>query len=78
VIGATINGSGSMVMRADKVGADTVLSQIVQLVAQAQRSRTPMQRMADRVSSWFVPAVLAIAAATLLVWGFLGPTPSWT
>ena len=78
VIGATINGSGSMVMRADKVGADTVLSQIVQLVAQAQRSRAPMQRMADRVSSWFVLSVLAIAAATLLVWGLLGPAPSWT
>ena len=65
-------------MRADKVGADTVLSQIVQLVAQAQRSRAPMQRMADEVSSWFVLAVLAIAAATLLVWGLLGPAPSWT
>jgi Cu+-exporting ATPase len=69
LIGATINGSGSLVMRADKVGADTVLAQIVQLVAQAQRSRAPMQRMADKVSFWFVLAVLASALATFLVWG---------
>ena len=78
VIGATINGSGSLIMRAERVGADTVLSQIVQLVAQAQRSRAPMQRMADRVSYWFVLAVLAIAVGTFLVWGLLGPEPSWT
>ena len=77
VIGATINGSGSLVIRADKVGADTVLSQIVQLVAAAQRSRAPMQRMADRVSYWFVLTVAAIAIATFLVWGWLGPDPSW-
>jgi Cu+-exporting ATPase len=78
VIGATINGSGSLIMRAERIGADTVLSQIVQLVAQAQRSRAPMQRMADRVSYWFVLAVLAIAIGTFLVWGLTGPEPSWT
>ncbi|MCQ4163656.1 heavy metal translocating P-type ATPase [Tahibacter sp. P2K] len=78
VIGATINGNGSLVIRADRVGADTVLAQIVQLVAQAQRSRAPMQRLADKVSYWFVLGVLAIAAATLLGWGLFGPPPAWT
>ncbi len=78
VIGATINGTGSLVIRADRVGSDTVLAQIVQLVAQAQRSRAPMQRLADKVSFWFVLAVLAIALTTLLVWGLFGPDPSWT
>ncbi|QEX23841.1 copper-translocating P-type ATPase [Hypericibacter adhaerens] len=78
VVGATINGTGSLVMRAEKVGSATMLSQIVQMVAQAQRSRAPMQRMADAVSFWFVLAVLAIALATLLVWGFAGPEPRWT
>lgn len=78
VIGATINGGGSLVMRAEKVGAQTVLSQIVQMVAQAQRSRAPMQRMADVVSYWFVLAVLSIAVITLVVWGLFGPEPSWT
>ena len=78
VIGATMNGSGSLVIRADKVGSATVLSQIVQLVAQAQRSRAPMQRMADKVAFWFVLAVLAIAVATFLAWGLFGPDPSWT
>ena len=77
VIGATINGSGALIIEAEKVGADTVLSQIVQLVANAQRSRAPMQRMADTVAFWFVLAVLAIALLTLLVWGFFGPEPSW-
>ncbi|WP_290884531.1 heavy metal translocating P-type ATPase [Arenimonas sp.] len=77
VIGATQNASGSLVIVADKVGADTVLSQIVQLVANAQRSRAPMQRMADTVSFWFVLAVLGISLSTLLVWGFFGPEPSW-
>lgn len=77
VIGATINGSGALIIEAEKVGADTVLSQIVQLVANAQRSRAPMQRMADKVAFWFVLAVLAIALLTLLVWGFFGPEPSW-
>ena len=77
VIGATMNTSGSLVIRAGKIGADTVLSQIVQLVANAQRSRAPMQRMADKVSYWFVLAVLSAALITLLVWGFFGPEPSW-
>ena len=77
VIGATQNTTGSLVILADKVGADTVLSQIVQLVANAQRSRAPMQRMADTVAFWFVLAVLAIALVTLLVWGVFGPEPSW-
>jgi Cu+-exporting ATPase len=78
VIGATQNTTGSLVIQAGKVGADTVLAQIVQLVAQAQRSRAPMQRLADQVSFWFVLAVLAIAGATFLVWGFFGPEPAWT
>lgn len=78
LIGATLNTSGSLVMRADRIGSDTTLAQIVQLVAQAQRSRAPMQRMADKVSFWFVLAVLAASLTTLLVWGFLGPEPAWT
>jgi Cu+-exporting ATPase len=77
VIGATMNASGALVIRATRVGADSVLAQIVQMVAQAQRSRAPMQRMADRVAFWFVSAVLAIAATTFLVWGLYGPEPSW-
>jgi P-type Cu+ transporter len=78
VIGATINGTGSLVIRADKVGSETVLSQIVQLVAQAQRSRAPMQRMADQVAYWFVLAVIGVAVATFVVWGMFGPEPAWT
>jgi len=78
VIGATLNGTGALVMQAEKTGGDGVLSQIVQLVAQAQRSRAPMQRMADRVAYWFVLGVLAIAVATLLGWGLFGPEPAWT
>ena len=77
VIGATINGTGSLVIRADKVGSETVLAHIVQLVAQAQRSRAPMQRMADKVAFWFVLAVLSVAVLTLLGWGLFGPEPSW-
>jgi P-type Cu+ transporter len=77
VIGATINASGSLVMRAEKVGSQTVLAQIVQMVAQAQRSRAPMQRMADVVSYWFVLAVVASAVLTFLAWGLLVPEPSW-
>jgi len=77
VIGATLNRNGSLIMVADKVGSDTVLSQIVQLVAQAQRSRAPMQRMADRVAFWFVLAVIGSAIATFLAWGLFGPEPSW-
>ncbi|MCI4568907.1 heavy metal translocating P-type ATPase [Lysobacter sp. CFH 32150] len=78
VIGATINGTGSLIIRAEKVGSETVLSQIVQLVAQAQRSRASMQRMADKVAFWFVLAVLTIAVLTFFGWGLLGPEPSWT
>ncbi len=77
VIGATLNTSGSLVIVATQVGGDTLLSQIVQLVANAQRSRAPLQRMADRVSYWFVLGVLATAVLTLLGWGFFGPSPSW-
>jgi P-type Cu+ transporter len=78
LIGATLNGTGALVMRADKVGSETMLAQIMQLVAQAQRSRAPMQRLADQVSFWFVLTVLAIAIGTFFVWGFFGPEPSWT
>jgi P-type Cu+ transporter len=78
VVGATLNGTGALVMRAEKVGSATVLAQIVQLVAQAQRSRAPMQRLADKVSFWFVLAVIAIAVTTFFVWGLAGPEPSWT
>ncbi|XYJ92569.1 Copper transporter (plasmid) [Cupriavidus necator] len=77
VIGATINTSGSLVMRSEKVGAQTVLSQIVQMVAQAQRSKAPMQRMADRVAGVFVVVVVAIALLTFFAWGVFGPEPSW-
>ena len=77
LIGATLNTSGALVMRADKVGAATVLSQIVQMVASAQRSKAPMQRMADVVAGKFVVVVVAIAVATFLVWGLFGPEPSW-
>ncbi len=77
LIGATLNTSGSLVMRCERVGADTMLSQIVQMVAQAQRSKAPMQRMADGVAGWFVMAVVAIALLTLLGWGIFGPQPSW-
>ena len=77
VIGATMNTSGSLVMRAEKVGAETVLSQIVQMVAQAQRSKAPLQRLADTVAGYFVLVVVAIAVATFFIWGFFGPEPSW-
>ena len=78
VIGGTVNSAGVFVMRADKVGRDTVLSQIVQMVAQAQRSRAPIQRLADQVSGWFVPAVVAAAAVAFAVWLAVGPEPSLT
>ncbi|OJX04730.1 MAG: copper-translocating P-type ATPase [Burkholderiales bacterium 70-64] len=77
VVGATINTSGALIMRAERVGSETMLSQIVAMVAQAQRSRAPMQRMADLVAGWFVMAVIAIAVVTFLVWGLFGPQPSW-
>jgi len=77
VIGATVNTSGALLMRAEKVGSATVLSQIVQMVAQAQRSKAPMQRMADVVAGYFVIAVVIAAIATFLAWGIWGPEPSW-
>jgi P-type Cu+ transporter len=75
VIGATVNETGSFVMRAERVGRETLLAQIVRMVSQAQRSRAPIQRLADRVSAWFVPAVIAIAILTFVVWSFFGPEP---
>ncbi len=77
LIGATLNASGALVMRSERVGAQTVLSQIVQMVAQAQRSKAPMQRLADRVAGAFVMIVVAIALVTFFLWGLLGPDPSW-
>ena len=75
VIGGTINKSGSFVMRADKIGRDTLLSRIVQMVASAQRSRAPIQRLADQVSAWFVPTVIAIALIAFVAWATFGPEP---
>ncbi|HYQ71438.1 MAG TPA: heavy metal translocating P-type ATPase, partial [Gammaproteobacteria bacterium] len=75
VIGATVNGTGSLLLRAEKVGADTLLARIVQMVGNAQRSRAPIQRLADIVAGWFVPAVVAIAALAFLVWWTWGPEP---
>jgi len=77
VIGATINASGSLVIRSELVGEDTTLSQIVHMVAQAQRSRAPMQKLADVVAGYFVLTVVTVAIITFLVWGWLGPEPSW-
>ena len=78
VVAGTVNGSGALEMRADKVGADTLLARIVRMVADAQRSRAPIQRIADAVSALFVPAVIAIAAVTFAVWSIFGPHPSLT
>jgi len=75
VIGATINSTGSFIMQAERVGSETLLARIVQLVGQAQRSRAPIQRLADRVAAWFVPAVVAVAAITFVAWFLLGPQP---
>jgi P-type Cu+ transporter len=75
VIGATINGTGSFIMRAERVGSETLLARIVQLVGQAQRSRAPIQRLADRVAKWFVPIVIAVAIITFVAWFWLGPQP---
>jgi len=75
VIGATVNGTGSLLMRAEKIGADTLLSQIVHMVSEAQRSRAPIQKLADIVAGYFVPVVVLIAVATLIAWGFFGPEP---
>src|SRR6202041_4019913 len=78
VIGGTLNQSGAFVMRADKVGRDTVLAQIVQMVAQAQRSRALIQRLPDEVSGWFVPLVIAVAIAAFIAWAIWGPEPRLT
>ena len=75
VTGGTVNGTGSFLMEAERVGSDTVLSQIVEMVAQAQRSRAPIQGFADKVAGWFVPAVIAIAVLTFVAWVWLGPEP---
>jgi len=77
VIGATMNTSGALVMRSERVGSETMLAQIVQMVAQAQRSKAPMQRMADVVAGYFVVTVIAIALLTFFAWGLFGPQPSW-
>src|SRR6185295_15331873 len=79
VTGGTVNGSGSFVFRAERIGNDTVLAQIVRLVGEAQRSRAPIQRLADQVAAWFVPAVVAVAILTFAVWLAFGPSPrfSW-
>ena len=78
VIGGTINGTGSIVVRAEKVGADTMLARIVHMVAEAQRSRAPIQRLADIVSAWFVPAVMLVAFVAFLAWMIWGPPPAFT
>jgi len=75
VIGGTVNGTGALVMNAERVGADTLLARIVQMVNEAQRSRAPIQRLADVVASWFVPAVLAVSILTFIAWLFWGPEP---
>ncbi|MGP1397118.1 MAG: heavy metal translocating P-type ATPase [Inquilinaceae bacterium] len=76
VTGGTLNGSGSFVLRVDRVGGDTILAQIVQMVADAQRSRAPIQALADRVAGYFVPTVILVAVVAFAVWGLFGPTPS--
>jgi Cu+-exporting ATPase len=75
LIGVTVNGTGSLLMRAERVGSDTLLAQIVNMVSQAQRSRAPIQKLADRVSAWFVPTVIGVAVITFVVWAMGGPDP---
>jgi Cu+-exporting ATPase len=75
VTGGTVNGTGTLVMRAERVGADTLLAQIVRMVSEAQRSRAPIQRLADRIAAWFVPAVVAVAVVAFVVWSVWGPEP---
>src|SRR5207253_462739 len=75
VTGGTINGTGTLIFKAERVGAETVLAQIVRMVAEAQRTRAPIQHVADRVAGWFVPAVLGIAVATFVGWSIWGPEP---
>src|SRR5438034_3488308 len=76
VIGATVNQTGSFLMRAERIGSETVLAQIVQMVAEAQRSRAPLQKLADTVSGYFVPAVIGVAIITFVIWSIVGPAPS--
>lgn len=78
VTGATLNGTGSFIMRAEKVGSETLLAQIIHMVSEAQRSRAPIQKLADLVSSYFVPAVIGVAVLTFCVWGFWGPPPAFS
>jgi len=78
VIGGTLNQTGALIIEADRVGADTMLSRIVHMVADAQRSRAPIQRLADKVSGWFVPAVIAVAVVALIAWWVLGPSPAFS
>jgi Cu+-exporting ATPase len=75
VTGGTVNGTGTFVMQAERVGSDTLLAQIVRMVSEAQRSRAPIQRLADQVSGWFVPLVLAVAVVTFAAWATYGPEP---
>jgi len=77
VIGGTINGTGSLIMRAEKIGSDTMLARIVHMVAEAQRSRAPIQRLADTVSAWFVPAVIIVAVVAFIAWIIWGPPPAF-
>src|SRR5690606_29611241 len=72
----SVNGTGTLIMVAERVGSETLLAQIVEMVAQAQRTRAPVQRLADTVAAWFVPAVVAIAIATFVVWSLAGPEPA--
>ncbi len=76
VVGGTVNGTGSLVVRAERVGSETLLAQIVRMVGEAQRSRAPIQRLADRVAAWFVPAVVAVAVVAFAVWAIAGPPPA--
>jgi heavy metal translocating P-type ATPase len=78
VIGGTLNQTGALVIEAERVGADTMLSRIVRMVAEAQRSRAPIQRLADRVSGWFVPVVIGVAVVALIVWWIVGPSPAFS
>src|SRR5690606_38191065 len=75
VVGGTINRTGALLVRAEKVGRDTLLSRIVQMVAEAQRSRAPIQRLADKVAAWFVPLVMLVAVAAFIAWCVFGPAP---
>src|SRR5690606_39591890 len=77
VAGATLNGAGALVIRAERVGSETLLAQIVQMVAQAQRSKAPMQRLADVVAGRFVLGVVAVAVVAFFAWGLFGPEPGW-